>query len=174
MRFGVILLAIPLVLGVAEAAQARPGRAQHRWQPPTVVVTQHARLPGLRFWGEPYAWTSDMTPPRHRLASRKAWRPGRSGHTWLPGLQFYGQPYAWTTPMGPRYRAEIRRAPQVAMGPMRPAVLSVPAAPASRIERVRTNDEPDVAPRERRRPSGTAKPKATRVIPLFNVPEDQR
>ncbi|MDH7797729.1 MULTISPECIES: hypothetical protein [unclassified Beijerinckia] len=113
---------------------------------------------------------------------RKSIPPTRSYQTRLPGLQFYGEPYGWTTPMARGGApAEVARPERYreAVSVYRPtdpsSDLSGERAMPTHVTRTRLNNPlraPEV--REQKRPSGVAQPKATRVIPLFNVPEDQQ
>lgn len=113
---------------------------------------------------------------------RKSAPPVPSYQTRLPGLQFYGEPYVWTTPRArgsaPTEAARPQRYRE-AVSVYRPNDLSSDSsgerAMPTHVTRTRLNNplqEPEV--RQQKRPSGVAQPKATRVIPLFNVPEDQQ
>lgn len=125
---------------------------------------------------------ADVAQAKGRRKSSPPQPSYQTYQTRLPGLQFYGEPYTWQTPM-PRgrepaevYRPERYREAVTIYRPSDPSGERAIERPLPmRINRTRLNDlsqEPEV--REQKRPSGVAEPKATRVIPLFNVPQDQQ
>jgi len=122
---------------------------------------------------------ADVAQAKGRRKSAPPQYSYQTSQSRLPGLHFWGEPYSWQTP-GARVRepAEVYRSQRYreAVSIYRPSEPSGESARrATRINRVRMNElpqEPEV--REIRRPSGVAEPKATRVIPLFNVPQDQQ